>query len=217
MLQMTKRKKLMDVVFILDRSGSMRETEKDIIGGYNGYINDFKSKNAKITTVLFDDKYEMITKRQNVNEVPELTEKQYYVRGCTALLDAIGKSIKFIEKEKTEKVMFIITTDGYENASHKYNKEQIKEMIQGHKEWEFMYIGADIDSYSEGQSIGISSSNISNYKKNGKGISKLFKAMFVASDVFCDEDCIDSSWKEELEEYMEENEEKESNNTEIEW
>lgn len=215
MLEMTKRKKLMDVVFILDRSGSMRETEKDIIGGYNGYINDFKSKNAKITTVLFDDKYEMITKRQNVNEVPELTEKQYYVRGCTALLDAIGKSIKFMEKEKTEKVMFIITTDGYENASHKYNKEQIKEMIQGHKEWEFMYIGADIDSYSEGQSIGISSSNISNYKKDGKGISKLFKAMFVASDVFCDEDCIDSSWKEELEEYMEENEEKESNNTEI--
>lgn len=214
---MPKRKKLMDVVFILDRSGSMRETEKDIIGGYNGYINDFKSKNAKITTVLFDDKYEMITKRQNVNEVPELTEKQYYVRGCTALLDAIGKSIKFMEKEKTEKVMFIITTDGYENASHKYNKEQIKEMIQGHKEWEFMYIGADIDSYSEGQSIGISSSNISNYKKDGKGISKLFKAMFVASDVFCDEDCIDSSWKEELEEYMEEDEEKESNNTEIEW
>ena len=214
---MTKRKKLMDVVFILDRSGSMRETEKDIIGGYNGYINDFKSKNSKITTVLFDDKYEMITKRQNVNEVPELTEKQYYVRGCTALLDAIGKSIKFMEKEEAEKVMFIITTDGYENASHKYNKEQIKEMIQGHKEWEFMYIGADIDSYSEGQSIGISSSNISNYKKDGKGISKLFKALFVASDVFCDEDCIDSSWKEELEEYMEENEEKESNNTEIEW
>ena len=214
---MTKRKKLMDVVFILDRSGSMRGTENDTIGGYNGYINDFKSKNAKITTVLFDDKYEMITKRQNVNEVPELTEKQYYVRGCTALLDAIGKSIEFMEKEEAEKVMFIITTDGYENASSKFTKEQIKEMIQGHNEWEFMYIGADIDSYSEGQSIGINSSNISNYKKDGRGISKMFKAMFIASDTFCDEDCIDSSWKEELEEYMEENEEKEPDNTEIEW
>ena len=97
---MSKIKKLTDVVFILDRSGSMQGTEKDTIGGYNGYINDFKNKNAKITTVLFDDKYEMITKRQDVNEVSKLTEKEYYVRGCTALLDAIGKTIKFMEKQK---------------------------------------------------------------------------------------------------------------------
>ena len=202
---MTKKKKMMDVVFILNRSGSMRGTEKDTIGGYNGYIDDFKGKGAKITTILFDDKYEMITKRQNVNEVSKLTEKQYFVRGCTALLDAIGKSIQFMEKEKAEKVMFIITTDGYENASRKFNKEQIKEMIQGHKEWEFMYIGADIDSYSEGQSIGINRSNIANYKKDGVGISKMFRAMFLASQEFCEEDCIASSWKDELEDYMEEN------------
>lgn len=210
---MAKRKKIMDVVLLLDRSGSMAGTEHDIIGGYNGYINGFKNKNAKITTILFDDKYEMITKRKNVNEVSELTEKQYYVRGCTALLDAIGKSIKFIEKEKTEKVMFIITTDGYENASRKFSKEQIKEMIQGHKEWEFIYIGANIDSYSEGQSIGINSSNISNYKKDYKGISNLFTTMLVVSDDFCDKEYIDESWKKELEKDLEE-----SNNKELkEW
>ncbi len=204
---MKKNNKVMDVVFLLDRSGSMRGTEKDTIGGYNGYINDFRDKNAKITTVLFDDKYEMITKREDVKDVADLTNKEYYVRGCTALLDAIGKTIKYMEKEKTEKVMFIITTDGYENASTKYNKEQIKEMIQGHSDWEFMYIGADIDSYSEGESIGIRKSNIANYKKDSRGISKLFGAMYEASESYCLCDDIGSSWKKELDEYIEENEE----------
>ena len=99
---MTKKQKDTDIVFILDRSGSMAGTEKDTIGGYNNYIKNFKGKDAKITTVLFDDKYEMITKRQNINEVQKLTKNTYFVRGSTALLNAIGKTIKFIEKEKAE-------------------------------------------------------------------------------------------------------------------
>ncbi len=205
---MGKKEKLTDVVFILDRSGSMSGTENDTIGGYNSYINDFKNKNAKITTILFDNQYEMLVKRQNVSEVPELTNKEYFVRGCTALLDAIGKTINFLEQEKAEKVIFIITTDGYENASISYTKEQIKEMIEGHKNWEFMYIGADIDSYSEGRSLGISSANIANYEKSEKGISKMFRAMSIATEDFCEQDCIRSSWKNELENYIEENENK---------
>lgn len=202
---MAKRKKVMDVVFLLDRSGSMKGTEKDTIGGYNSYINSFKNENAKITTILFDNKYEMITERKDVKEVSELTEKEYYVRGSTALLDAIGNSIKFMDDKKADKVMFIITTDGYENASHNYTKEQIKEMIQGHSNWEFMYIGADIDSYSEGNSIGIKSSNIANYKKDSKGISKMFSAISIASKNYCEENYVKSSWKNDLENYIKEN------------
>lgn len=202
---MTKRKKVMDVVFLLDRSGSMKGTEKDTIGGYNSYINSFKNENAKITTILFDNKYEMITERKDVKEVSELTEKEYYVRGTTALLDAIGNSIKFMDDKKADKVMFIITTDGYENASHNYTKEQIKEMIQGHSNWEFMYIGADIDSYSEGNSIGIKTSNIANYKKDSKGISKMFSAISKASKNYCEENYVKSSWKNDLENYINEN------------
>ena len=195
----------MDVVFILDRSGSMHGMEKDTIGGYNGYIADFKKKNAKITTVLFNNSYEMITERKDVKEVSALTSVEYSVGGCTALLDAIGKSIKFMEKEIAEKVMFIITTDGYENASREFNKSQIKEMIQGHTEWEFIYIGADIDSYGEGESIGIRRSNIANYKKDEAGVATMFRAVNLASENYFEKDCVDSTWKKELENYIDDN------------
>lgn len=198
---MAKKKEKLDVVFILDKSGSMYGMENDTIGGYNHYIEDFKNKDANITTVLFNNEYEMICKRQKVSEVKELTKKEYFVNGCTALLDAIGNSIKFMEDEKAEKVIFIITTDGYENASRKYNKEQIKEMINAHKEWEFIYVGADIDSYSEGESIGIKASNIANYQKDKKGVSNMFKAASLASELFFEKDCINPTWKKDLENY----------------
>lgn len=189
----------MDVVFLLDRSGSMGGIEKDTIGGYNSYIDSQRGKNVKVTTILFDDKYEVLHNRVDVDNIKKLTNKEYYVRGCTALLDAIGKTIREMEDKNPNKVIFIITTDGYENASTKYNKSQIKELISVHKDWKFMYIGADIDSYSEGRSLGIKDEFIANYKKTDRGISKLYNALTTASKLFYEEEIIDESWKNELE------------------
>lgn len=189
----------MDVIFLLDRSGSMGGIEKDTIGGYNSYIDSQRGKNVKVTTILFDDKYEVLHNRVDVDNIKKLTNKEYYVRGCTALLDAIGKTIREMEDKNPNKVIFIITTDGYENASTKYNKSQIKELISVHKDWKFMYIGADIDSYSEGRSLGIKDEFIANYKKTDRGISKLYNALTTASKLFYEEEIIDESWKNELE------------------
>ena len=188
----------MDIVFLLDRSGSMSGVEDDTIGGYNSYLNSMRSKNAKVTTVLFDNEYEMITKRENIDTVKAMTDDIYYTRGSTALLDAIGSTIRYMDKETTNKVLFVITTDGEENSSKEYSKKQIKELILGHSNWEFMYVGADIDSYSEAESIGISRKNTANYKKSSEGTSKMFKAMSKATEDFCLNDSVGASWKKEL-------------------
>ena len=195
-------KKEMDVVFLLDRSGSMYNSVSDTIGGYNSYLEDQRKKNIniKITTVLFDDKYEFLYKRKSIKDVKNLTETEYYVRGCTALLDAIGKTISELDKtSKDGKVLFIITTDGLENASVEYKKSDIKELIKKHQNWEFLYLGANIDSYSEGQSIGISSKNISNYQKSKKGFQQVFSSFAKASDCMIAGEDLDESWKENIE------------------
>lgn len=194
-----KRREEMDIVFLLDRSGSMRGLESDTIGGYNSYLESQKDSNAKVTTVLFDDNYELLTNRTNIEDIKEITSTEYYVRGCTALLDAIGKSIELMDKAKSKKCIFVITTDGYENASKEYNKSQIKELIEGHKDWEFIYVGADIDSYAEASALGISEKNIANYTKDEKGVRNLFKSVGKASIMYEACSAIDSSWKNELE------------------
>lgn len=195
----------MDIVFILDRSGSMSGIEKDTIGGYNSYLMSQKDNNIKVTTILFDDKYEVLNDRTPIKNVKKLTNKDYFVRGSTALLDAIGKSINYIDSKNSNKALFIITTDGYENSSREFSREKIKEMIKLHDNYEFMYIGADIDSYKEGASLGISDKNISNYKKDKRGVSKLFAAMGSASKMYYEESCIQEDWKEDLENYIQDN------------
>lgn len=202
---MKRKNEEMDIVFLLDRSGSMGGIETDTIGGYNSYINEQKKNNAKVTTILFDDRYEMLTKREDIKNIKKLTNKEYYVRGCTALLDAIGNTINFMDKEKANKVMFVITTDGMENASKEFTRAKIREMIQGHKDWEFIYIGADIDSYSEGQSIGIDSKNISNYRKDKKGVSMLYSAINNATENYRADRINNVDWKQDLEKYVNDN------------
>lgn len=198
----TKKKKQLDVVFLLDRSGSMQGSETDTIGGYNSYLEQQRKNkyDTKITTVLFDDQYELLHNREDITKVNNLTDKEYYVRGCTALLDAIGKTINNLDKKvKDNKVLFVITTDGLENASKEYNKDIIKSLIEQHHNWEFIYIGANIDSYGEGTSIGIPRKNISNYSKSKKGTENLFRSINYLAECMCMNESFDESWKKELE------------------
>ncbi len=187
----------LDIVFILDRSGSMSGMEEDTIGGYNNYLKKYKNKHIKVTTVLFDDEYEILNYRKDINNVKKLTKNEYYVRGCTALYDAIGKTITKLEKD-SNKVLFVITTDGLENASKEYDKKKINKMIKSHSNWNFMYIGANIDSYAEGSSIGIKKEYIANYQKSSKGVKNLFGAIGSACEMACSDQEINENWKKDL-------------------
>lgn len=202
------KKNKMDIVFLLDKSGSMSGSESDTIGGYNSFLKKEKKNNCEslVTTVLFDNSYSRIIDRVEISKVKNLTEEDYYVGGCTALYDAIGKTITEMDKNKPDKVLFVITTDGLENASVEYSKQNIKSMIKKHKNYEFIFLGAGIDSYSEGESIGIKRSNISNYSKSKKGIENMFRAVNKLSEMmYCDK--LDESWKDELSNYIEDNKE----------
>ena len=204
-----KKIKNLDIVFLLDKSGSMSGSESDTIGGYNSFITKEKKNNTNslVTTVLFDNNYEKLYDREKISSIKKLTSKEYYVGGCTALYDAIGITINEMDKNNPEKVLFVITTDGLENASREYNKNNIKKLIETHKNYEFIFLGAGIDSYSEGESIGIKKTNISNYSKSGRGINKMFASINKASEMMYASEELDSSWKSDLENYIENNKE----------
>lgn len=190
-----------DIIFLLDRSGSMYGSENDTIGGFNSLIAKQKAQenDVRVTTILFDHGYDVLYKRKNIYEVNDLTRNEYFVRGSTALLDAIGRTIVTLDKEIDNRVLFVITTDGYENSSKEFTKRQIKNMIQNHN-WEFIFLGADIDSYDEAASIGIKRSHVANYQKTSRGINDMYQSVDKAV-LYCKEDMeLDESWKEKLEE-----------------
>ena len=184
------KKNLTELVFILDRSGSMAGLEKDTIGGFNAMIEKQKAEEgeAYISTVLFDNYSEVIHDRVALNAVPKLTEKEYYVRGCTALLDAVGGAIHHIgnvhkyarEEDRPEKTLFVITTDGMENASRRYSYEKVREMITRQKEkygWEFLFLGANIDAAKEAARFGIDADRAADYHADTQGTAVIYEAM----------------------------------------
>ena len=208
---------LTELVFILDRSGSMGGLESDTINGFNGMIARQKAegKQVNVTTVLFDDEVEIIHDRFPIEIIEPLTTKEYFVRGCTALLDAVGAAIDKInnvqkhlpEAHKAGKVIFVITTDGLENSSERYTYEQIRRMISAKKEcgWEFLFLGANIDAGKEAEKIGIARNRSVTYENDPEGVAINFKAVgrAVSKAVQADsmEAVFDDDWSEDIVEY----------------
>jgi len=201
-----------ELVFILDKSGSMSGLESDTIGGYNAMLKKQQKEpgEAIVTTVLFDDNYELLHDRINIKGIRPITEKEYFVGGSTALLDAMGKTIHKIgnaqrytsDEQRADKVMFVITTDGMENASREYNHEKIKKMVEYQKEkygWEFIFLGANIDATSTAAKFGIGSDRAANYNADGEGTRLNYEAVSnVVSELRANRP-IAENWKTEIE------------------
>lgn len=203
---------LTELIFILDRSGSMGGLESDTIGGYNAMLEKQKKESGEvlITTVLFDDKYELLHDRINLQGISPITEREYFVRGSTALLDAVGKTINKIvnvqrhtdKDEQAEHVMFVITTDGMENASMEFSYEKVRHMIEHQKNkygWEFIFLGANIDAVATAERFGISKERATNYNADSEGT--LLNYEVISETVSCMRASrpIAGNWKERIE------------------
>ena len=207
------RNNITELVFILDRSGSMSGLESDTVGGFNSMIEKQKKEDGEcyVSTVLFDNVSEVLHDRVRLSEIRPMTDREYTVRGCTALLDAIGGAIYHIgnihkyarPEDVPEHTMFIITTDGLENASHRYDSEQVKRMIERQKEkygWEFLFIGANIDAVETARSYGIDEDRAVNYNADSKGTGILYES--VACAVSNVRKCapLDKTWRKDIDE-----------------
>ena len=207
------KKNLTELVFILDKSGSMAGLEKDVIGGFNAMIEKQKKEKgeALVSTVLFDDRTEVLHDRIPLEKIEPMTENDYEVGGCTALVDALGLAVKHIgnvhkyarEEDVPEHTVFVITTDGMENASRIYSSDKVKKMVSKKTEkngWEFLYLAANIDAVETGASIGIKKGRAANYKCDGKGTGLLFETVGAAIGSMRSCAKISDDWACELEE-----------------
>lgn len=199
-----------ELVFILDRSGSMSGLENDTMGGFNSTIAKQKDQPGQgfVTTVLFDHKVETLYERKPLEEVQKLTTKQYYVRGCTALLDAVGETIKRVNKAQKAAVagrpdhtIFVITTDGMENASQSFTTEEVRKLIEKRKKkngWEFIFLGANIDAVETAGSIGIDAGCAADYDASPKGTKAMFGAVSAALCSVRTEGALDVDWAKSI-------------------
>lgn len=209
---MEKKNNTTELVFILDRSGSMSGLEKDTIGGFNAMIEKQKKEKGEclVSTVLFDNTSEVLHDRVKLSEIRPMNEDEYYVRGCTALIDAIGGAIhhignvhKYARKEDVpEHTMFIITTDGMENASQRYSSDDVKRMIERQKSkygWEFLFIGANIDAVETAARYGIEKDRAVDYRADREGTAVLYSAV---SDAVCEirnHKAVSGNWRKKIE------------------
>ncbi|MBR6917763.1 MAG: hypothetical protein IKN38_06220 [Clostridia bacterium] len=206
----TEQSALAELVFILDRSGSMGGLEDDTIGGFNSMIERQKGEgSALVTTVLFDNVNETVHDRVKLSDVKPMTRKEYFVRGCTALMDAIGDTVTHISdihkyarpEDVPARTLFVITTDGLENASVKYRRADIKRLIEQKKElgWEFLFIGANIDSVVTAEQYGINADCAVDYHADSKGTATVFSALGKAVNCAMKAAPLDTScWREEI-------------------
>ena len=205
------KKNLTELVFILDRSGSMAGLEADTIGGFNAMLEKQRKEpgEAVISTVLFDNETEVIHDRIPLDRVPRLTEKEYYVRGCTALLDAVGGAIHHIgnvhkyarEEDRPEKTLFVITTDGLENASRRYTYDKVKTMIERQREkygWEFLFLGANIDAAREAARFGIRADCAADYHADSIGTEAVYESVCEAVCQVRRAAPLKASWKQRI-------------------
>jgi len=199
-----------ELIFILDRSGSMSGLESDTIGGFNATISDQKKIDGetRVTTILFDNFFEMLHDRINLQDIAPLTEKDYFVRGSTALYDAVALGIRkianvqkqTIPEGRADKVIMVITTDGYENSSRETNAAMLHKMIDDCKKegWEFLFLGADIDAQAAAGAIGIESHRSSNYVKDAQGVRVQYDSLNVAISAMRNGAPLPKDWKDKL-------------------